>query len=708
METFKDKMLRLRYRWSLQQFLAELLAKRWMDGIIPVLMMIAMIIVFSQVIPKYLSLDNLASMGRDFADIGFVALAMAIVIMAGGIDLSVASMFALTNIVVIILFQVYQWPMSAIIPAALILGAIMGAFNGVFTGFLKTRAFLTTLVTLIVFRAIVNILNQKYAMEIAMGANTNKFLDFLGSGDILGFPTNVVLLLALACLGHIFLTRSRLGWHLYAVGGLRRGARRAGIPIERLVFFTYVFSGILSALGGVFYAARLGSAAADTGQGIEIVILAAVVLGGVSLAGGKGTVFRALIGLTIVLVLQNGLLRLGLAGAVGGMFLGFILLLAVGADVKWLKNLYKTVQKIYVVPTYLPLPPTQDIHRGSGTVFELNTRLTNAQAIGLGQLDGPEDVILDRQGRVYCGCRQGTVVRLSGDNFEKTEIFARTGGRPLGLAFDKDDNLIVCVAGMGLYGVRPNGEVFKLTDETNRTLWKLQDDSRISMADDLDIAPDGKVYFSEATNRYEMHNFQLDGIECRGNGRILCYDPSKDKTRTIIRNLVFPNGICIAHDGQSFYFAETWACRVSRYWIAGPKKGRVEPFIDFLPGLPDNINRASDGTYWLALVGMRQPAFDLALKMTGFRKLMVKRIPLDEWLFPNFNIGGVVKFNDQGEIIESLYDMTCEAHPVVTSMREHRGYLYLGGIYNNRIGRIKLDGMDPDWLGPESYWSKRS
>ena len=126
------------------------------------------------------------------------------------------------------------------------------------------------------------------------------------------------------------------------------------------------------------------------------------------------------------------------------------------------------------------------------------------------------------------------------------------------MAFDKDENLIVCVGGMGLYGVRPDGDVYKLTDQTNRTWYKLNDDSRLRLADDLDIAPDGKIYFSEATIRYEMHSWHVDGVEGRGNGRLVQYDPATDETRTVVKSMVFPNGVCLAHDGQSVLVASTW------------------------------------------------------------------------------------------------------------------------------------------------------
>ena len=127
-----------------------------------------------------------------------------------------------------------------------------------------------------------------------------------------------------------------------------------------------------------------------------------------------------------------------------------------------------------------------------------------------------------------------------------------------------------------------------------------------------------------------------------------------------------------------------------------------------MPGYPDNINRASDGNYWMAWLGMRTPSFDLALRHPAFRKRMTRRLPQDEWLFPNINTGGVVKFDAQGRIIETLGDMTGQSHPMVTSMREHKGYLYLGGLENNRIGRIKLVGVDESWTGYDAYWGSKS
>jgi ribose transport system permease protein len=128
--------------------------------------------------------------------------------------------------------------------------------------------------------------------------------------------------------------------------------------------------------------------------------------------------------------------------------------------------------------------------------------------------------------------------------------------------------------------------------------------------------------------------------------------------------------------------------------------------LENLPGYPDNINLASDGNYWLAMVGMRSPAYDLAMRMPGFRRRMAKRVPVDEWLFPNINTGCVLKFNEAGEVLDVFWDPSGVNHPMITSMREHRGYLYLGGIFNNRIGRYKLQKADPNFVQYDTRWKK--
>jgi len=323
------------------------------------------------------------------------------------------------------------------------------------------------------------------------------------------------------------------------------------------------------------------------------------------------------------------------------------------------------------------------------------SKLDKARSLGL--------AILDEDDHLYCGTRHGDIVRYFAPEYRESEIYAHIGGFPLGLAFDRDGSLKVCVGAMGLYSVSPDRRVERLSAETNRSWLSVVDDARLRDPNDLDIGSDGRIYFTDSTTRYDAHEWATDSVENRPTGRVLVYDPETGRTRTLLRRLNYPNGVCMAHDGESFFFAESWECRVNRYWYRGPKTGRLECVIRDMPGYPDNINRASDGAYWMAWLGMRTPTFDLMLRRPGARRRMTRRLPKDDWLFPNINTGGVVKFDESGRILTTLGDLGGKHHPMVTSMREHKGYLYVGGILNNRIGRYKLHDADERWTGMSSY-----
>ena len=643
---------RLGHSFSPRLFLSELLLKQWFEPIVPFTVMIALAVYFSLTIPDYGTLANSVSLMRLFAEFGFVCLGMAFSLISGGIDLSVGAIFAFCNFTALFCLFVLGLPVGLVVLATLATGAAIGACNGFLIGYLKARPFLTTLVTLIIVRAGVNLLNERFATVFATNSVESNAWDFLGEGSVLGVPINAATLIVVLLIGHIFLSRSRYGWHLTAIGASRKAARHAGIRVNRMLLVTYMLSGTLCAASGIFYAARQGSTDSTTGVGWEFQALTAVIIGGASVLGGRGTVWRAMLGAIIIFMIANGLVRIGIPGYVTSSLTGVILLVAIGFDVKWAKNRGKVIQKIYVNPALLSLSPAPSIDRGSKSPYAQNDRLVGAEAIGLDQVEGPEDVILDRQDRLYGSTRDGNIIRFSGEHFEKREVFAHIGGRPYGMQFDKNENLIVCIGGMGVYGVKPSGEVFKVTDETSRTWSKLNDDSRVRMADDLDIAPDGKIYFSDCTTRYEATTYPLEVVEGRPNGRVLCYDPATGKTEKLIKSFYFPNGVCVSHDGRSVLIASTTACRIYRYWRAGPNSGKTEILIDELPGHPDNINRASDGNYWLALIGIRTPSSDLAMRKAAFRRRMVKQVPTDEWLGPNLNYGCVVKFDEAGNVLE--------------------------------------------------------
>ncbi len=699
-----ETLTRLRYRYWPDHWVGEILSKRWTETAIPVLLLIVVVIASGRLIGNFYTPGVLADTLRQAGEIGLIVLGMALVMIVGGIDLSVGSMFALTNFCALMLMHVLKWPVAFAVLGTLLCGACLGAINGLLIGYLRLRAFLTTLITLIIFRSVYEILSMQYSTEIAGNLPDSEVWNFLGDGTFLGLPTVAWVYAVAATGGHLLLTRLRLGWHIMAIGGSRRSAYNGGIAVRRTVALCYVGCGILTGAGGCFFASRLATAGADIGVGMEVLVLTAAVLGGISLGGGRGSVTKAMVGTLLVLLITNGLTSMSAPGGVIRMVLAAILVLAAVIDVRWLKNRQRIISKVYISPTYHKLGDAPDCSEEAAGRYALNNKLRDVTLIGLGRIEAPEDVILDREDNLYAGSRHGDIIRFFAPDYERMEIFAHIGGQPLGMAFDREDNLYVCVGGMGLYRVTPQQKVERVTDETNRSWSSINDDSRLRLADDLDIADDGRVFFSEATVRYEMDEWPVDGLEARGNGRIVCYDPRDNSTRTVLRDLKFPNGIAIASDGQSILFAETWGCCVKRYWFDGPKSGQVEMVIADLPGYPDNINLASDGNYWLALVGMRSPAYDLAMRMPGFRKRMASRLPVDEWLFPNINTGCVLKFSEAGEVLETLWDLGGENHPMITSMREHKGHLYLGGISNNRIGRYTLSGADPGFNQYERRW----
>jgi ribose transport system permease protein len=708
MSSLRAKYLSARYNLFPDHILGEILAKRWADNAIPFFTLIVVALGLFFILPGFYTSYNLTEYGRQYAELGLIVLGMTVVMMAGGLDLSVGSIFAIANLVALYCVHVLDLHPFLTLFIAMTSGALCGAFNGFFIGVIGMRAFLTTLVTLIVFRSIVDLLLLEYALDISSVFPDSELWEYVGDGDSFGLPYVLLVTTLVLVLFHFGISRMKPGWHLTAVGGSRRSAFNAGIKVKQTIFLSYVTCGILCSIAGYMYAARMASTGADTGKGLELTILTAAVLGGISLGGGRGSVPKAIFGSLIVLLLLNGLLQFGIQGGAIQLIFGIILLLTILIDVRWVKNRFKLLNKVYVSPTYFKLASPASIDSGSKSPYAVNDKLKNVSVIGLGKVEGPEDVLLDDDDNLYAGSRHGDIVRFYGKNHEKMEVFAHVGGHPLGLAWDKNYNLVTCIPDMGVISISQDREVTKITDQTNRSLTSVIDDRRLSLADDLDIAPDGRIFFSEATIRYRLKDWPMDCVESRGNGRIVCYDPKTNSTRTIIKNLKFANGVCVTKDSQSILFAETFGLRVSRYWFDGPNKGKTEVIMENIPGYPDNINRASDGNYWLALVGMRGPALDLALTLPDFRKRMSRRINTSNWLFPNINTGCVLKITEKGEVLETLWDLKARNHPMVTSMREHKGHLYLGGIQNNRIGKYKIPDGDTKWSGFEDYWGNRN
>lgn len=688
-DAYKLTGLPWRNRFSFQRSLAEVLGKRWAESAVPASLLVGVVVYFGLTAPGFFTTSNSQTLSQVIAELGLVALGMTIVLVGGGIDLSVGAVVAVTNAFALILYKQYELPVIVVVVATIGLGAAMGAFNGALIAVLKTRPFITTLVTMLGFRTVAEYIDQSRSSDLALAFRVDEAWTFIGSGRIAGLSFSLWVLFLMVVVVHVLLSRSRWGWRVTAVGSSRTSARRAGMSLGWITASTYIVSGALAGASGLLIASRLEQTSATTGQGLEFAVLTAVVLGGVSLAGGRGTAMRALIGTLVVCVISQGLILQGKERYLYQVVLAVVLLVFAAIDLKWGKNRGKAIQKIYLVPGKVRTERSPDVY-APGSIWTLNDRLTGAEALGRGVFDGPEDVVVDSSGAIYCGDRRGWIWRMSGPDAEP-ELLARVGGHPLGVALDAEENVIVCVAGMGLYRVTQDGVVSALATEVPRSRNRINDDSAIRLADDLDVASDGKVYFSDASTRFDGDEYFLDLIENRPNGRLLSWDPESGRTTVELRNYSFPNGVCVSHDGQSVLINSSNLYRIDRFYIAGPKKGELEPLVTNLPGVPDNINRASDGTYWVAFAGMRTPVWDLAASMPGFRRRMIKQVPVDEWLVPNLNSSCVIKVTEDGRILESMWDVAQADHPVITSMREHEGYLYLGGLTNNRLGRVPVE-----------------
>lgn len=435
--SLRSTLSRLRYRYVPDHILGEILSKTWIDNAIPVAILAAVLLGLGLWDGNLVSAQSLFGMAPQYAETLLVTLGMVAVLLAGGIDLSVGSVFALSNFITLALFNMLGLPIGLTMAAAVLAGGLVGAVNGILIGYMKLRAFLTTLVSMIIVKSLVDMLLLSFAVKIATPVTTSAFWDYLSFETLWGVPPSLVFALLCAVVGHVLLTRLRLGWHILAVGGSRRSAFNSGLPVRRTIALTYILSGMLAACAGVLYAARLNAAGSDTGVGLEIVAVTAAVVGGNSLGGGRGSVTKAVLGTCIVLLITNSVVRLGLPAGGNSLALGAVLLLAVVIDVKWVKNRGKILSSVYVSPSWMTLPANPDTTEGSSSPYALNDKLADVELIGLGEIDGPEDPVLDEAGNLYAGTRHGDIVRFLAPDFTVQEVFVHVGGHPLGLTFDR-------------------------------------------------------------------------------------------------------------------------------------------------------------------------------------------------------------------------------------------------------------------------------
>lgn len=312
--------------------------------------------------------------------------------------------------------------------------------------------------------------------------------------------------------------------------------------------------------------------------------------------------------------------------------------------------------------------------------YQQNTRLAPVEKLTLGDGHKPEDVALDADGKIYGGFEDGRIMVLQPDGTQP-RVFANTGGRPLGLIFDRSGNLVVADAIKGLLSVNKTGEIKVLAEEA--------DGVRFTSLNDLDIGADGTIYFTEASQRYPMSQFTEDLLEHQPNGRLFALSPQAQKPRTLLADLYFANGVAVSPDQSFLLVAETGKYRIRRVWLKEPKMGQNDVFIENLPGFPDGISSNGRDKFWLALVTPRQALFDRILLPYPFLRKIVLRLPKFLQPAPQ-RYSFVIALDQNGRVIENLQNNSPDCYAEIANVVEHNNTLYFGSIAEDTIGRFAL------------------
>lgn len=314
-----------------------------------------------------------------------------------------------------------------------------------------------------------------------------------------------------------------------------------------------------------------------------------------------------------------------------------------------------------------------------------NTRLAQLRHLNIGNDEGPESVAIGSDGKLYVAVASGAIVRLNpdGSSFEK---WADTGGRVLGIDFDAQGRLIAADAMRGLLAIRPNAKIEVLSDNLSG--------DPIRYANSVAVAKSGRIYFTDSSRRFGAKEWGgtfnasvHDIIEHTNTGRVLEHDPATRRTRTVMRDLCFANGVALSVNETRLFIAETCEYRVwsvdpaandlsAKAAVGGAPQAKV--LLSNLPGYPDNLTRGMDGRIWIGLVKPRGAAVD-KLSAQPFVRKVIMRLPKSLWPVPP-NYGHVIAFDEAGEIVADLQDPG-GAYPETTGVLETTDRLYIQSLH---------------------------
>ncbi|MEZ5666329.1 MAG: ABC transporter permease [Alphaproteobacteria bacterium] len=273
---------------------------------------------------KFFTADNLLNQGRLMAEVALVALPMTFIIITGGIDLSVGSTLGLCAIVLGVVWKNVGLPLELAIVAALATGALGGLVNGWFITRVRVPPLIMTLATLALYRGLAEGISEARSVR-----GYPEWFYVLGQGEVAGVPTQLWLLLVATILAWVVLARTAFGRSLYAIGHNETAARFSGIAVDRIKLAIYTAAGAMAGLSAVIFVSRVTTTRSDMGTGLELDVIAAVVLGGTSIFGGVGTIVGTAIGFLLIQLLKNGLALTGVKGDATIVVIGSVLILSI-------------------------------------------------------------------------------------------------------------------------------------------------------------------------------------------------------------------------------------------------------------------------------------------------------------------------------------------------------------------------------------------
>ncbi|EIQ82327.1 UNVERIFIED_CONTAM: ribose ABC transporter permease [Streptococcus canis] len=302
---------------------------KYMSELTTLVALVGLMIVITLINPNFLTTNNLLNLLLQVTANGFIAFGMTFVILTGGIDLSVGSILALSS-ALSAGFIASGVPVPLAILLAILMGGLFGMLNGFFISHGKLAPFIVTLATMTIFRGATLVYTN--GNPITKGLSDSFFFQFLGQGYIVGIPFPVILMFIVFLILYVLLHKTAFGKSVYALGGNEKAAYISGVKLNKVKLIIYTISGMMAAISGLIITSRLSSAQPTAGSSYEMDAIAAVVLGGTSLSGGKGRILGTLIGALIIGVLNNGLNIIGVSAFWQQVVKGIVILIAVLLD----------------------------------------------------------------------------------------------------------------------------------------------------------------------------------------------------------------------------------------------------------------------------------------------------------------------------------------------------------------------------------------